>query len=419
MHILLPTLGSAGDVHPVIELAAALQQRGHRATIITNEFFGPQIQAAGIGFIPLGTIAEAEVIIADPRLYSATKSFDVIAERVIAPNIEPLYRIIDSLRTPETIIAASGICLAARIAHDKLGIPLTTVHMQPALIRSLVAAGRQGRIPMGPSAPRPWKRFVYWAVDRFYVDRQLAAPVNRFRATLGLPPVHRIFDQWIHSPQLVLGLFPDWFAPIQPDWPAHTRLTGFVLHDASELFDVPSEADDFLASGPPPIVFTPGSAGANLHEFFRESVEACRLTGHRAMLVTHFPDQLPTNLPSNVRSFSYLPFSQILPRCAALVHPGGIGTIAQAIRAGIPQLVVPHGNDQPDNALRLERLQLGASIYPERYRAPRIARALQSLLSSTEIKQNCAAYSTRINSATAVRLACDSIEQLGLDHIST
>lgn len=419
MQILLPTLGSAGDVHPVIELAAALQQRGHRATIITNEFFGPQIQAAGIGFIPLGTIAEAEIIIADPRLYSATKSFDVIAERVIVPNIEPLYRIIESLRTPDTIIAASGICLGARIAHDKLGIPLATVHMQPALIRSLVDAGRQGRIPMGSSVPRPLKRFVYWAVDRLYVHRQLAGPVNRFRASLGLSPVHRIFGDWIHSPQLVLGLFPDWFAPIQPDWPAHTRLTGFVLHDASELFDVPSEANNFLASGPPPVVFTPGSAGANLHEFFRESVKACRLTGHRAMLVTHFPDQLPADLPSNIRAFSYLPFSRILPRCAALVHPGGIGTIAQAIRAGIPQLVVPHGNDQPDNALRLERLHLGVSIYPERYRAPRIARALQGVLNSTEIKENCAADSTRIDSAAAVRLACESIEQVSRHHIGT
>jgi UDP:flavonoid glycosyltransferase YjiC (YdhE family) len=265
---------------------------------------------------------------------------------------------------------------------------------------------------MGPSAPRWWKQFVYWAVDRVWVDRQLAPPVNQFRATLGLPPIGHVLGDWLHSPQLVLGFFPDWWAPIQPDWPPSLHLTGFVLHDAASHYDIPPEVDEFLAAGPPPTVFTPGSAGANLHSFFRESVETCRITGHRGMLVTSWTEQLPTNLPSNVRAFPYLPFSQILPRCAALVHPGGIGTIAQAIRAGTPQLVVPHGNDQPDNALRLERLHLGLSLYPERYKAPRVARALNALLGSP-IKSNCLAYSTRIDSAASVRQACDAIETLG------
>jgi UDP:flavonoid glycosyltransferase YjiC (YdhE family) len=71
------------------------------------------------------------------------------------------------------------------------------------------------------------------------------------------------------------------------------------------------------------------------------------------MLVTNFPKQLPPNLPDGVRSFAYLPFSQILPRCSALVYPGGIGTMAQAIKAAIPHLVVPYGHDQPDNAFRV------------------------------------------------------------------
>jgi UDP:flavonoid glycosyltransferase YjiC (YdhE family) len=413
MDILLPTLGSAGDVHPAIALATALQRRGHSVTVITNEYFSAQIESAGLGFTPLGTWADAERIIADPRLYSPTKSFDVIAQEVIIPNLEPLYRILESHRTPSTVIAASSICLGARIAHEKLGIPMATIHLQPSIIRSLADSGRQGRLPMGPSAPLWWKRFVYWAIDSIYIDRQLAPPLNRFRASLGLPPVQRVFAEWLHSPQLVLGLFPDWWGPIQPDWPAALRLTGFVLHDAAGHYDIPPELEDFLSAGPPPIVFTPGSAGANLHGFFRESVEACRITGHRAMLVTSFPEQLPPDLPPNVRAFPYLPFSQILPRAAALVHPGGIGTIAQAIRAGIPQLVVPHGNDQPDNALRLERLRLGVSIYPERYKAARVARDLHALLDNPEIKSSCATYSTRIDSEAAIRQACDAIEQLG------
>ena len=99
------------------------------------------------------------------------------------------------------------------------------------------------------------------------------------------------------------------------------------------------------------------------------------------MLVTNFPEQVPKDLPRDVRVFSYLPFSKILPRCSAMVYPGGIGTLAQTIQAGIPHLVVPHAHDQPDNAARVERLGLGKRIYPEKYQGRAVASLLKDLLS--------------------------------------
>lgn len=124
LDILLPTIGSAGDVHPVIELGSALKKRGHRATVITNQFFEQQARDAGLDFAALGTVQEAEAIIADPRLWHPTKSFDCIAERAILPNIVPLYHIIRERRTANTVVAASGLSFGARIAQEKLGVPL-------------------------------------------------------------------------------------------------------------------------------------------------------------------------------------------------------------------------------------------------------------------------------------------------------
>ena len=137
------------------------------------------------------------------------------------------------------------------------------------------------------------------------------------------------------------------------------------------------------------------------------------MTGYRGMLVTNFPDQLPRELPAGVRAFGYVPFSKLLPHCAALVYPGGIGTMAQAIKAGIPHLVVPHAHDQPDNAQRLRRLGLGYSIYPERYKAARVARVLRALLASSEIQRRCQEYAQRIDSEAALERACSLIEGLG------
>ena len=400
-------------MYPVIELGTALNRRGHRAAVITNAFFEQQAKDAGLDFVAMGTIEEAEQIIADLRLWHPRKSFTCIVERAIVPNIERLYQIIRERQSPRTVVAASGLCLGARIAQEKLGVPLATVHIQPAMLRSLVDSGSQGRIPMDSNVPRFFKQAFFWLADKIMVDRQLAPPLNSFRASLGLPPVNRILRDYVHSPQLVIGLFPEWFAPPQPDWPQNTHLVGFVMHDDGERRKLTPEVEEFLAAGPPPLLFTPGTAAATLRDFFRESVEACRIGGYRAMLITIFPEQLPGDLPPGVRHFTYLPFSQVLPRSSALVYPGGIGTMAQAIKAGIPHLVVPHGHDQPDNALRIKRLGLGTRIYPERYQASRIATALKQLLASAEVRERCNRFPERIDSQAAVERACDLIEALG------
>jgi rhamnosyltransferase subunit B len=416
LQILLPTLGSAGDVHPTIALALALQARGHRTTILTNEFYGDQIRAAGIEFMSLGTIAEGEKVLADPRLWDSSKAFSCIAQLVILPNLSRLYRLIEQHADSSTVVVASGICLGARVAQEKLGVPLATFHLQPSMLRSLHDAGMVGRLPLGPGVPGMFKSALFWAADKFLIDKELAPGLNAFRRKLGLAPVRRIFGGYIHSAQLVLGMFDDWFAPIQPDWPPNLHLPGFVLYDAGSQKQVSAEAEEFLSKGPPPILFTPGSGAATLGDFFRESVEACRLAGLRAMLVTNFPEQLPANLPSGVRAFAYLPFSHVLPRCSAMVYPGGIGTMAQTIRAGIPHLVVPHAHDQPDNAARVQRLGLGKLIYPEKYRAAKLAAVLQELLLDSSLAARCKNFSTCIQSDAALERACTLIEGIAPSH---
>lgn len=413
LHVLLPTIGSAGDVLPMLELGLALKRRGHRATIVTNELFTDIVREAGLGFIAMGTAAEAEAAIADPRLWHPVKSFECVAERGLIPYLPRLYEIIAGQASRDLVVAAPGTCLGARVAQEKLGVPLATVHLQPAMLRSLLDAGRQGRLNMGPGMPRLVKRSLFWLIDNYFVNRLLLPELNAFRGSLGLTPVNDVFARYLHSTELVIGLFPEWFAPPQRDWPPQTHLTGFLFHDAAGEPETAEAAEEFLAAGPPPVLFTPGSATTGQERFFQESVEACRIAGLRAMLVTNFPKQLPANLPEFAKGFAWLPFGRILPRCAALVYHGGIGTMAQAIHAGIPHLVVPNAHDQPDNALRIERLGLGRTLYPERYRAARVARMLKEITGSGKMRQNCAEYAKRIDSDDSLRRTCELIEELG------
>src|SRR5262249_16516566 len=147
---------------------------------------------------------------------------------------ERLYHIIREKQTDRTVVAGSGLCFGARIAHEKLGVPLATVHLQPSMLRSLIDSGSQGGIRMDASVPAFVKQVFFWTGDKLMIDRQLAPPLNSFRTSLGLPPVSRLFREYVHSPQLVIGLFPEWFARPQPDWPENTHLPGFVMHDDAE-----------------------------------------------------------------------------------------------------------------------------------------------------------------------------------------
>ena len=231
------------------------------------------------------------------------------------------------------------------------------------------------------------------------------------RGELGLPPVGRPFRGWIHSPQRVIGLFPDWFARRQPDWPEPLRLTGFALYDESDQAGLPRALCRFLDEGSPPIVFTPGSANQSAGRFFRAAVDATRQLGRRALLLTRYSEHLPA-LPPAVHHEPFVPLSRVLPRCAALVSHAGIGTVAQGLAAGVPQLTMPMGFDQPDNATRVQRLGIGTWLAPERFDGPRVAAALQDLLEDPRTAANCAHWSGRIRADEAVERTCDLLEQL-------
>jgi rhamnosyltransferase subunit B len=239
LNILLPTIGSAGDVHPFIGLGLALRSRGHQATILTNPYFQDLIEKCDLGFLPVGTVEEARAAVADPDLWHPRKGFKVVAQRAILPAMPRVFRLIEKYADANTVVAASGISFGARIAQEKLGLPTATVHLQPSIIRSLVDHGMAGTIRISSAQPMWFKKAFFRVADWMLIDRTLKQPLNEFRRTVGLPPVARVMQRWIHSPQLVIGFFPEWFAAPQSDWPPHTHLVGFPLWDASDVV-VPS-----------------------------------------------------------------------------------------------------------------------------------------------------------------------------------
>jgi UDP:flavonoid glycosyltransferase YjiC (YdhE family) len=369
----------------------------------------------GLDFLPVGTGEEFDAVLHDPDLWHPWRGFQTVVEFGIVRTMRPIYEAIAERYVPgETVVGAHSIDLGSRVAQERLGVPVASIHLSPVVFRSVHVPPVLLPGVTGEWTPRWCLRFLYWLTDAIVADRAIARPLNIFRAELGLPPVRRVLDRWWYSPDRVIGMFPEWFAARQPDWPIQLVLTGFPLWDESALSEMPRDVRRFLDEGEPPIVFTPGSANRHGQSFFAAAIEACKLMGRRGMLLTRYAEQLPNGLHAGIRHFDYVPFGQLFPHAALIVHHGGIGTVAQGLSAGVPQLVMHMAHDQHDNAARLVRLGVAEAIRPRAFRGPAVARALDRLLVSPCVKANCHAIAARFAGADPLTTTCEILERLAI-----
>jgi UDP:flavonoid glycosyltransferase YjiC (YdhE family) len=216
----------------------------------------------------------------------------------------------------------------------------------------------------------------------------------------------------MRSPQRIIGLWPEWLYGRQPDWPAYAETTGFVHYDGISTVSGGTDRAWDAAAGDAPIVFTAGTAMSQGPEFFAAAAGACAISKRPGLLLTQRPEQLPESLPEEVEHVAYAPFSELLPQAAAIVHHGGIGTAARAVKAGIPQLIVPHAYDQFDNCQRFADLGLAAELAQEELSAETLAAALDRLLGSSIIADRCRRYATMVDSAEGLERTCELLEGL-------
>ena len=418
MRVLLATFGSLGDLHPIIALGLELQRRGHAAAIVTSEYHRERIARTGLGFHPAAPDLRPD----DKALIRATMDEARGPEEVVRFMLRALpdtYR--DYERAADAdgadLIVTSDLAYAGPILAQKTGLAWASQVLSPI---SFLSPYDETVLP-----PLPWLRHLRKLGPRAYgavlglakrAARRLSPPVNEFRRSLDLAPVRDPFFDDKHAPALVLAMFSRLIAEPRPDWPPQTVITGYAFYDGDEA-EVTSELREFLDAGSPPIVFTLGSAAVfDPGRFFIESAAAAQDLGRRAvLLVGPEPGPLPASAAS-VGIFPYAPFSKIFPRAAAIVHQGGSGTTAQAMRSGRPMVIVPYAHDQPDNAQRVSTLGISRTVRRRRYSADSVRRALQALLDDRGVPARCASVREQLLHEDGARTAADAIERTFIRH---
>jgi rhamnosyltransferase subunit B len=409
MHAILVTMGTDGDVFPYIGLGARLRGRGHRVTLAGPETYQGLAARHGLAFQCLVSEAAAEEFLASPDLWHPLRS-GLHGARWGMRFLRAQYELLTELaRDANALIVTNPGILASRLVQDRHGKRVATMLLQPCMLPSVYVPPVMPGVPLPPWAPR-WASHIYWRMVDAAGDLLIGRELNRVRASLGLPPVRHVFRWWL-SPQLVIGMFPAWYAPPQADWPPQLRQAGFPRFDGGESAGPPADLALFCHEAAPPIAFTLGTGMRHGAKFFHAAVKACSLLGRRGILLTRHARQLPTPLPREVRHVPFAPFQELLPLCAAVVHHGGIGTTARALAAGTPQLVLPLAWDQPDNAARVCRLGAGSSLGARHRSAARLAAALAELL-KPQAQARCRALSARFGDEDALERAAVWLEEL-------
>lgn len=416
--IVLTTYGSLGDLHPYMAIALELNKRGHQAVIATNQVYRSNVQAEGIEFYPVRPdvsflkTEQGKAIIR--RAMDPNEGIKYVIRELVLPNLRESYSDLMQAVQGADLLLTHPITFAGPIVAQETGIRWVSSVLAPISLLSafdppIMSTQSGGNLKaFGPLI----NGALFW-LGKLSV-RSWSEPIRQLRAALGLPPVENPLFEGQHSPDLVVALFSQVFAKPQPDWPKQTRISGFAFYDRLQgEAGLPPELLQFLNAGPPPIVFTLGSAAVqDAGSFYLESAIAAKKLGYRAVLLTGEDRRnVPRSLLSeNIVAFEYAPYSELFGRAAATIHQGGIGTTAQALRSGRPMLVMPYGHDQPDNAARAERLGVARTIARGSYTAESAAAELKYLLSEPSYTARAALVGQQIQAEDGVRAACDQLE---------
>lgn len=421
--ILMATIGSLGDLHPFLAIGRELRSMGHDVTVATSDKHGPRIEEAGMTFaeIPPKFPEESEQKRVIERFMDPRHGSERVLGELIVPSAEATARAVEPLVRVSDVVVLHPFVVSAAYFAEKAGKPWVAVPYAPMMFVT------EEEPPVTHDLRRPdrLKWIGNWPLNwimraALRANRRQWKIFRKIRAEIGLPPEpgHPFFDHYLKKADLVIACFSRSLGRPLAEWPRRSIQTGFAFFDRNDAvhgqaFDATLEA--FLAAGTPPFVITLGSTGVyTAGDFYPQAWEAARRVGRRAvLLVGPEVDEIQARITDpDCLVLNYAPHASIFPRGCVNVHHGGLNTTGQALRAGMPQLVVPMSHDQFDNAVRVERAGCGLWLPKADFDADRAEPLFRRLVDDASFRDRASEAAEVVASEPGARLAAESIDAL-------
>lgn len=413
--IVITTLGSSGDLHPYIALALGLRARGHEIHFATEATHEARLAALGFTFTPL--TGDPELILA-PYGHELFESANPLAsvralyDAYVVPTLRPRIEELRPLVAGADFFVSSAQQAASHIVAELTGTPWASVPLTPIVLPSVEIEAVA--LPALPAPVRQALGKAALTVSGPFIRHIVDDPMNAVRREYGMPPLRDIITDGALSHRLTAVATSPAFVPRPDDWPAWARMTGFLFWDTPDGWTEPAPLTDFFNGALPVVAISSGSMAQYVphffDRFFRVGLHAIWAAGARALVIGAPPGALPDPLPDWIYAVPYAPFSHVYPRCSAVIHHGGIGTTAQGLRAGVPQLIVPWGVDQFFHGAQVGRLGAGRWMTRRAFTANHARSALRALLTVPHYRQAAQAIAMQIAQDDGVQTLCDAIE---------
>ncbi len=356
MRVLLSTIGSRGDVQPVVALAVRLRELGEEVRVCAPPDFRDWIDGLGIPFTPLGpelrSTGKADPAAAPPSPERRRR----MVEASIAGQFETLSAAAEGC---DAILAGGYLVVAARSVAERMGIRYVFAGYCPVALPSPHHAPPPLPMPGAVPADGTAGNRALWEQDAQRWNGVFGAALDSHRASVGLAPVddvrgHLFTDRPWLAADPTLGPWPE------PGDPDVVQTGAWILPDERPLS---AELEAFLDAGEPPVYFGFGSIRAP-QDLGRTMVETARALGRRAIVLRGWADLAPPADEPDCLSIGEVNQQLLFRRVAAVVHHGGAGTTTAAARAGAPQVVIPQQFDQHYWARRIDDLGAGTAHAP-------------------------------------------------------
>jgi len=418
VRILFSTFGSLGDLHPYLAIATRAKARGHTPVIATSPKYRAKVEAEGVEFraVRPDMPSPAEFGPLAERVMDSKRGPEFLFKEILVPNLYANYRDLLEAGADADCIVTHPAALGGPLAAQKLGKLWLSSVLSPISLWSRydppsppTIGGSDWLRVFGPA----WGLISQHLAEHFTKD--WFGAWHQLRESEGIPERgHPIFGA-SYSPHGTLALFSPLFGKPQRDWPTNTVATGFCYFDKSGYQEQHSgDWRGWMEVHPRPVVFTLGSSAVyDAGPFWERSREYLTAggSGRGAVFMTGGTQVRPKT--ESELALDYAPFSELFPLAGLVVHQGGIGTTAQVLRAGVPQLVVPYAHDQPDNGRRIRKLGVGLTATREAYNAGKASAIVARLLNDrrqSAWQHRAAALAERLRSEDGPAAACQAIE---------
>lgn len=384
----------------MLALALALKLRSHEVVVCAAENYRSWSEEHGLSFRPCGEDFSS--------LFQGNRDFldqGTSLLKTFARQVPQQFSVLEEACSDADVLAGAMLQFAGPSIAEIFRIPYFYAIYSPVLLKSNqhCTVG----IPW-QQAPR-WFNTLIWSVHIHMWNLLFKKKVNQERAVRSLNPVDDVYKYFVYSGHQLLA-YPPELSPFVPKEGVQFTSTGYWFLDEDEKLN--EDLEDFLNDGPPPVYMGFGSMKpSNPERVTHILAGAATAAGQRGLINSGRTGLGPNSLSANCRLVPFVPHSSLFPRVKMAVHHGGAGTTASGLRAGIPQIIVPHLADQFYWGHRVSTLGLGPRpILWFRLSISRLTRAIRQVLESDKFQESSSRIAKQLAKGNGVEVAVKAIE---------